>query len=295
MPDPLPYLWSFGLSAVAAGLVVLALAGPRRPAGLARLNMACLLAMGLGLGAGAGILGWRWPPASGLDRFLTIVIPAALLAELILGLPRVPRRLGRCLRAALAMATPWVLLHGSVYLSAPAEGSPARLDALILAASGLLLAIVWGLTDRLWQRSGGVALPLALGLTALCTGLMVMMAGYIRGGAMAFPIAAAIMAAAIVSMITSPRLQAPSLAGLGVVGLFGLLFIGRFFGRLPPGSAIILLLAPLLCWATELPFLRCAKRWQREALRLVLVAIPLAVLLIAAKRGFDRDMAPLLP
>jgi hypothetical protein len=73
-----------------------------------------------------------------------------------------------------------------------------------------------------------------------------------------------------------------------------LLFIGRFFGGLTTTRALTLFLAPLLCWATELAFLRGRKPWQVSALRLALVAIPLAVVLAVAKRDFDRDMAPLL-
>jgi len=87
---------------------------------------------------------------------------------------------------------------------------------------------------------------------------------------------------------------APAIVGIGVLGLFGLLFIGRFFGRLSTASALAMLLAPLLCWATEAPFLRERKPWLVGSLRLALVAIPLAVVLVAAKREFDRDMAPLL-
>ena len=53
-------------------------------------------------------------------------------------------------------------------------------------------------------------------------------------------------------------------------------------------------LAPLLCWVTEIPLLRNRKPWIVGTVRLTLVAIPLVVVLVAAKRDFDRDMAPLL-
>jgi hypothetical protein len=72
-----------------------------------------------------------------------------------------------------------------------------------------------------------------------------------------------------------------------------LLFIGRFFGQLSTGRALAILLAPLLCWITELPRLRRQNPWFVGSLRLVLVMIPLAVVLFLAKRDFDRDMAPL--
>ena len=88
--------------------------------------------------------------------------------------------------------------------------------------------------------------------------------------------------------------SAPSIVGVGVVGLFGLLFLGRFFGRLSTGCALAMLLSPLMCWVAEIPRLRPRQPWLLGSLRLVLVAIPLLVVLAAAKRDFDRDMAPLL-
>jgi hypothetical protein len=57
---------------------------------------------------------------------------------------------------------------------------------------------------------------------------------------------------------------------------------------------LILMLAPLLCWGTELSQLRCRPAWVVGSLRLLLVAIPLTALLLQAKRKFDRDTAPLL-
>jgi hypothetical protein len=78
------------------------------------------------------------------------------------------------------------------------------------------------------------------------------------------------------------------------VGLFGVLFIGIFFGRLAILSALTMLLAPLLCWSTELPLFRQQKTWLVGSIRLGLVTLVLLGVLAVAKRTFDRDMAPLL-
>jgi hypothetical protein len=127
-----------------------------------------------------------------------------------------------------------------------------------------------------------------------------MMAGYIKGGAAAFPLAAVLAATTVGSWLVTRRADAPAnfvapaILGIGVVGLFGLLFIGRFFGRLSTGCALAMLFAPLLCWATEIPLLRHRKPWLVGTLRMALVAIPLVAVLIVAKHDFDRDMAPLL-
>ena len=124
--------------------------------------------------------------------------------------------------------------------------------------------------------------------------------GHSKGGAAAFPLAATLASTTIMVKLISKRFDSPAIIGtpvilgIGVIGLFGLVFIGRFFGRLSTGCALIMLLAPLLCWATEMPLLRDRKPWLVGSVRLVLVAIPLIVVLALAKRDFDREMIPLL-
>lgn len=162
------------------------------------------------------------------------------------------------------------------------------------------MAGVWSLLARLFQRSPGISIPLSLCLPIQCSGMTVMLAGYIKGGAATFPFVATLAATIIATSLTTKRTVTPTNAGLpatlgiGVVGLFGLVFLGRFFGRLSTEFAVTMLLSPLVCWVTELPQLRRQKPWLLSALRLVLVAIPLLAVLAVAKRNFDRDMAPLL-
>ena len=302
MPDPLLYLKAMGVAAIISAMCVLVMVGPRRTTSSAWLNAACVLAIGLGLAFGydALALRWVWPPAKGLDRFLTIVVPTVLGIELMAGFPRVPRWIAWSLRATLAAATPRILLHGSVYLSGADHQWSSWETGISLVVSGVLLAGTWGLLSWLSQRSAGVSIPLALGLTIPCAGLTVMMAGYLKGGAAAFPLAATIVATAIATRLITKRSGAPAnfgspaIIGIGIVGLFGVLFIGRFFGRLSTGAAVAMLSAPLLCWITELPSLRHRKPWLVGLVRLALVAIPLLVVLAVAKRDFDRKMAPLL-
>ena len=317
MPDPLLYLQAMGSAAICSAIVVLAVVRLRQSAsselqtselpacGLPTsgwLNSACVLAIGLGLALGYDVLSLRlaWPPVNGLDRFLTIIIPAALGIELIAGIQSVPRPVAWLLRLSLVAAMPRVLLHGSVYLSSSGNDWTPWQTGAALAACVVLPASLWSLLSWLSQRSPGISIPLALCLSTQCAGLTVMMAGYIKGGTAAFPLAAALVATTVGAWWVTRRARAPAnfgapvVLGIGVVGLFGLLFIGRFFGRLSTGCALVMLLAPLLCWATEIPLLRHRKPWLVESLRLVLVAIPLLAVLIVAKRDFDRDMAPLL-
>lgn len=300
MPEPLLYWKAIGATAIVSAACVLAMAGVRRPATATRLNSACVLGMALGLALGYCVLSLRltWPPLNGLDRLLAIVVPVALAIELIAGFDQVPRWSVWLLRVSLAAATPRILLHGSIYLHGSGNEWTTSQAVIALALSGALLAGVWGLLSWLSQRSPGISIPFALSLATQCAGLTVMMAGYIKGGEAAFPLTATLVATTLAAKLISKRTGVPAhfsaTIGIGVVGLFGLLYIGRFFGRLSTGCALTILLAPLLCWLTETPHLRSRKPWIVGSLRLMLVAIPLVVVLAMAKREFDRNMAPLL-
>ena len=297
MPDPLLYLAAMGAAASVGAAVVVALGWLRRPAGADQIQAAAVVALAGGLAAGYYVLHFRvaWPPVNGLDRLLTIVLPLVLALELVASIPRVPRWLAWVLRMALAVATGRILLHGSVYLSGVHPEWPLGRTVAALLVCAVLTAAVWGLLAWLSERSPvGISIPLALALTIQCAGLTIMLAGYLTGGAAALPISAALVgtAGAMRWLTTSPDSQAS--VGLGVITLSGLLIVGRFFGGLSTAAALVLLLAPLLCWVTELPSLRRQKSWIVGSIRLALVAIPLIVVLLLAKHAFDRDTAPLL-
>lgn len=302
MPEPLLFLKAMGAAAIVSAMFVLSMARVRPRATPTWLNAACLLGIGLGLVVGCRVSSLRaaWPPVNGLDRFLTIVIPAVLSIELIAGFQRVPRWVAWFLRIGLATTISTILLYGSVYLKGSDTDWSLWQIGMSQGLCGALLAGEWALLSRLSHRSPGVSIPFALALSIQCAGLTVMMAGYIKGGAAAFPLAATITATTITAALIArrPRTRTnafPSaILGIGVVSLFGLLFIGRLFGRLSTDGALVILLAPLLCWITEAPLLRHRKPWLVGSLRLILVAIPLVVMLVVAKRQFDRDMAPLL-
>lgn len=302
MPEPLLYMKAMAAAAIASALFVLAVFAVRRTASTALWNQACVPGIGLGLTVGYSVLSLRpaLPPVNGLDRLLAIVVPAALAIELISGFQRTSRRVAWSLRLILAAMIPRILLHGSVYLSGSDDGWTLWQAAAVLSACSVLLAGFWSLLSLLSVRTPGVSLPLALCAAIQCTGITVMMAGYIKGGAAALPLVASLLATTAGSWLvckqsaSAKSFHTPVILGMGVVGLFGLLFIGRFFGRLSTGAVLTMLLAPLLCWATETLPLRYRKPRLVGTLRLVLVAIPLVLVLVQAKIDFDRDMSPLL-
>jgi len=295
MPDPLLYLGGIAASVCVSAALVLII-GRRASRDSLRGRWASLLALGCGLAAGDLALRLlpRCPPANGLDRFLTIVLPAAFLIELPAAAGGVPRRLVTLLRFALAVAIGPILLYGSVYLDGPHRQWTTSEASLILGAAAAALVVVWQLLERLEERSSGAAVPVALALTLQSAGLAIMLAGYLKGGAAAFPIAASLAGVALASRGLSQSASLPSPLGVAVVSLYGILLIGRFFGGLSTGTALVMLLAPLAAWIAEFPPLRPRTPRLLGALQILLTAIPLLAVLGLAARDFVQRTLPLL-
>jgi len=302
MPEPLLYVKAMGAAGFVSALFVLAMAALRRSDRTTRWNLANVPAIGLGLTVGYFVLSLQpaLPPVSALDRLLAIIFPAALSVELIAGFQKTPQWVARLLRMVLVAMIPRILLHGSDYISGSDDGWLPWQVVTTLGVCSLLLAVVWSLLAALSTRAPGVSLPVSLCMAIQSAAVTVMLAGYINGGAAALPLVAASLATTAAIWLVSARsatavhFHCPAILGIGVVGLFSLLFVGRFFGRLSTPVAITILVAPLLCWTSEALPPRYKKPWLVGTLRLTLVAIPLAVILTLAKIDFDRDMAPLL-
>ncbi len=292
MPDPLLYLQTSLLVASASALVVLALAWRGTPASAMLINGACLAGILCGQAVGCYWLPLlvSWPPASSLDRYLLIVLPAALGIELIAAVPMVPKWGALFMRCLLAACLGRVLLHGSVHL---AEWTLPQTIATLSICALLPMLVWWGLL-RLNERSPGISLPLAITLAIQGAGIAIMLAGYLKGGAAAMIGAAALLGAGLGGARVARRVPLQSLIGLGVVSLSSLLMIGVFFGRLPSASALLLLATPLLCWLTELPWLKTLSPPTIGTLRIALVATVIASVLLVAKQKFERDFRPLL-
>lgn len=297
MPDLLQYVSATALAAGVSAVVALLAGAPRAPASAARGKAVCALAMAAGMAAGWCVLRLpvSWPPASGLSRLLTIVLPLALAIELMSAGFTLQRWLAWCGRLALAMSAGRILLHGSVYLGSGEAGWSAMLAAGVYLLGGGLLILVWTLLSWLSRRAAGVSVTLSLAQAALCGGLATMLAGYLSGGAASLPVAGALAGCALANGLRKfPGDGFKGAIGVGTVALFGLLYVAHFFGQLSAARALVIFLAPILCWASELPVLHRQPAWRRGLVRLALVAIPLVVVVVLAKRDFDRDTLPLL-
>jgi hypothetical protein len=275
-------------------------AGPEKAGGTPApqaAGVACSAGMAAGLAAGSYLLGLplKWPPTSGLGRLLTIVLPATVCVELLSAFPSIPRWLAWCGRLAIALSAGRILLDGSVYLSGDHREWSQWQAALVLLCSGGLLALTWALLVGLVQRRDGPSIVAALAEAVCCASLVILMSGYLAGGKAALPVVGAVAGCLAVGSVRSlVARQWEGVVGVALVALFGLLYVGRFFGQLSTATALVVFLAPVLCWTSELGLLRCQPLWKLRLLRLALVAVPLAVIILLAKRDFERDMRPLL-
>ncbi len=296
MPDPVLYTQAMAVAAVVSALWMLPAAGARSMTPSSRLNVAYLLAVGVGLLIGYRVLHLRchWPPVNGLDRLLTLVLPVAFSIEVFAGWPRAPRWLVQTLRIGLILSTPRVLLHGSIYLGGPHSPWTVSGSWSLLALTTAILAVAWWLMTSLINRSPATPALIALALATQTTAVAIILGGYVTGCAAALPLTAALLGTALSAIVCRMPSSTFSSTAFGVTGLFGLLFVGRFFGGLTTPLALAILFSPTLCWAIEISPLKCWAPRPRTLLGLVLVAIPLIVVLALMKRTFDRETRPLL-
>ena len=135
-------------------------------------------------------------------------------------------------------------------------------------------------------------MPIALAVVCAGAGCTVMLSGYATGGQLGLPLAGALVGVGFVSMALRGRVDVASALSVGLVGLFGLLVIGRFFGTLTTVHAIVLFAAPLLAWLPEMISSPRLRPWLRGAMRLALVAIPVVFVLAQAWQRFSADSRP---
>jgi len=293
MPDPVLFAKAMIAAGAASALLVAAGLLWSRPAGTVRSGVVWLLGLAVAIFVGTRLLNLspHWPPRDGLDRLLFVILPAAFVVELIGRFPQVPRWAIWTLRGGLAASAGRVLLHSSSYLDGSAsDWTIGQIRIALVIAAGALLA-VWWVLDRLVQRSPGVSVSFALAGVCIAAGLALMLSGYATGGQAALPLAAGLVGIAVATLVLKTASPTPGVLGVGLVGLFGILILGRFFGELSTGRAIAIFVAPLLAWGAELSVLRNRKPWQIAAVRLALVAIPLAVVLFLAQQDFASKSA----
>jgi hypothetical protein len=288
MPDRDQILQSLAVAALTAAAAVL-LCGLLRKGRPAWTAAGMVLGTGLGFCAGCAWLGAKphWPPREDQDRFLLVLFPAVVLVELV---GTLAGKWTWLLRVALAGSAAWILLFGSVYLtdlSGPGsrEWTPEQ-TWLILPALATALIATWTSLATLARRTGGRSVPLSLALVCGGAAVTVMLSGYASGGQLGLPLAAAVAGVMLTSLILARPLDASGVTGVAVIGLFSLLLIGRFFGELKTPHAVILFLAPLACWLSELPLAQRLHPRLRGLSRAALTVLPVVLVVWLAQQKF---------
>jgi hypothetical protein len=293
MPDPIWILVASAGAALAAGVLLLC---GWRAAGRAGADLGGAVGVGAAFFLGARLVGARpqFPPREDQDRWLLILLPASVVVEVAASL--IPMRwLAWVLRLVVAAGAAPTLLYRSTYLadlSGPGsrEWTTAQVG-LILGGLAAALATGWALLDRLALRAAGHVVPLALALAGAGAGVTVMLSGYASGGQLGLPLAGGLAGAAVASFFLAGTPGVRGATGVGVVALFALLVVGRFFGTLTTINAVLLFAAPLLAWLAELPFLHRVGPRLRGIAGVSLAGLPVILALVLAARQFSADSA----
>lgn len=304
MPDPWRYLAALTLTAFAAGLLA-----------FAKRSMPLALAGATACGLGMLRMPPSWPPATGLDRLLLLVLPSVMAVEWWAGRGTRDARGTQFARIVILLLAGPMLLLDSVHLDLTSENAWRTFAGV--ATSIMLVLAAWTLSRATLRKSPEAAprLGVACGLGTITAGIVTLLGGYLRGGATAMVLGTA-LASAVLGQASAARRQriapptqpsdhtghaagAESLSyawlAVGLAMLHGVVFVGLHFGRLLPLQALIILLTPCLAAFVErLPITRRLSAVVRPAACLIAVVIPLVFLIVFAKQAFDRRMGPLL-
>jgi hypothetical protein len=303
MPDKNLMLRAMAVSAVVAFAILLRAAAAWRLRMLrlgrtidpGRIDLSAALGVGLGFLAGCWLLMEtppRWPPREDLDRLLLVLLPAVVLVECVAAF--VTRWwIAWALRLFVAAAAARILLHDSGYindLSGPGSSTWTQAQQLwVLGGLAGLLAAVWAALALLLRRAPGRSVPLALALTSGAAAVTIMISGYLTGGQLGLALAGALAGTVAASLLLPKSAGGLGSLGVGLVLLFGLLVIGRFFGYLTTAHALLLSLGLLLCWVPEARYVVRLRPWLRGTLRVLLVALPVSLVVAQATQEFVRD------
>ena len=260
MPDPWVYAWS--LTAAAVVSLLGGCVARRLDAGRARVaSFVEEAATAAAVLAGCVVIGLqvRWPPASGLSRLFLIVLPAVVALAW-----RFEGWRGRVAWGALCLAAPWALWWKSVHAPATAWETTAGLAAN-LAAYSVSVVVLGGTAAsavELSSRSDRRVTNAVLSASLLTAGMLIAMAGYLQGGAASVPLAGALAGSCLVARAAAGEVSRDRIAAWGAASLWGVLFVGRFFGAITTADALVVAAAPSLGWAAWFAERRGAsRRW----------------------------------
>ncbi len=243
-----------------------------------RVHLLVPVALGAGYAAGHAATGWpSFPPADAVDWMAWLSIGGAAAGALgSFGSPW----MGRVASAVVCAAAPVLVLRP--LLSSGSEGLGA---GLVAGLSALFVAGFAGL-ETLAARAPGASLPLVLWIEAGGTSAALLVSGSLRLAQLAGALAAALVAAAAVS-VWRPTLSTARAGSLVIPVLGGLLLAGRFYSELPTASAALLALAPLAAWRAASGTVGRPEPW-----RSLLVRGLIALLVVSAAAAVAWSASP---
>ncbi len=294
MPDPVLILKAVAASGGLAALILLACAWPWKAPRAKLATAGSAVAVAAGFVVGCLVLGIKphWPPLEDVDRWLLLLMPAAVIAELIALFFGRPKWIVWLARGVISIAAGQILLHGTTYIAempgAARQWSVAQ-TWLYLGAMTVALAAAWASLLWLAGRQSSGMIPISIALACGASAVTIMLSGYATGGQMGLPLAGALVAVTLAALLLRKPIGLDGAVGVGIVGQFALLVVGRFFGELTTLHGVLLFAAPLACWVAELPNVRMFKSWQRALVQLIVVCIPLAFVVVQAQHKFATD------
>jgi hypothetical protein len=291
-------LRAMGIAAGITACSLLVFAWPWRAPHRSRLILGWTLGLGVGFVAGCLILHTTInlpfaKNAEATDRLFLVVLPAVMLIEGLSSIGRMPRGLIWLPRVFLTLFAAKILLHNSIYLedlpgSNGPEWTPREQWTHFLVLAGALV-IVWAALEALLRTSPSRSVPLAMSVVCVGSAVTIMCSATASGGQLALPLAGALAGGFLASCLLPAARGGNGFLGVGLVVLFSLLIIGRYFAQLTDKQGSVLLFSLLLCWLPEFPYLRKLRSSIREGLRVLVVALPIALVTGQAWEKFQED------
>ena len=217
--------------------------------------------------------GWPGMPPLLAEGWLPFAAGAAVLVALLAHLIKRGRAL---LWLALFVAAEFVLT------ARPRGSWPMWVTAMWLVGGGLGSVVVLLSINRFAEKQRGTALALALWIWTAGTGVALALTGSLKYAQFAASVSAA-MGAGVVAAWINPKISFArgAVETLALLTL-GLLLCGYLYSDLPASPALLLAVAPLSLWLAECQCVEKLAAWQRAAIRLALMALPVAVALLIA-------------
>ncbi len=254
-------MWKVGL-AVVVPAVVAALIGTFGKRGWAA------LAVGLGYLAGhLAIARPTIPPADVTDRIPYVAL--AGLAIVVFEALRKPGAFGRAIGRAVLLAFTLGLMLGPVITAGSLDGS-----TWIWLAGTVALALTSGINiEALTARPGELKGILAVMITALGAGVVLLLSGSLMLGCLGIALASALAGEWIASRGREPEGFAPVAIGL----LAALVIEGYVYADVPVSGGVLLALAPAGAWMTQVGPARQLERWKGAMVGALAVMIPVGI------------------